>query len=252
MSEPIQTPDQTPDPLYLQLGSSGPHGNAIGLRAGDILFAINGVQLHGTVDNFRDRFGKTQGRTCALNVLRGDRGFTVLATQSDLGKLVPMTPTAGQLRDIARLRTGRLYPDHMINWEVYRNRDGEYDLQPLRPSPLALVAAPLWLVQMRLWSALAMLVGVAVIAIPTGWIMTAIIYALASVYVWRAGPALFRADRVAAGLKPHAIIAAANERGAHRGFADLEPRARFIYAPQAPTAFEDAGPPLDAAGSRTG
>lgn len=251
MSEPIQTPDQTPDALYLRIESPGPHGTPIGLRAGDILFAINGVQLHGTEGNFRDRFGKTDGRTCALNVLRGDSGFIVLATHSDLGKLVPMTPTAVQLRDIDRLRTGRLYPHHMINWEVYRNRDGQYDLQPLTPSLLALVAAPLWLVQMRLWAALAMMVGVAVIAIPTGWIMTAIIYGLASIYVWRAGPALFRADRLAAGLKPHAVIAATNERGAHRGFAELEPRARFIYAPQAPDAFDDAGPSLDAAGPRT-
>ncbi|MGS4946813.1 hypothetical protein ACVDG3_15130 [Meridianimarinicoccus sp. RP-17] len=250
MNDAPNPPDQTPEPLYLGVEAPASHGREIGLRAGDLVTAVNGIPVHGTEDNFRDRFGKDHARACALNVLRGERGFIVLAAHPDLGRLVPVTPTAAQLRDIARNVTGRLYPNRMVNWEVYRNRAGQYDLQPLTPSLLALVAAPLWLVQMRLWAALAMLVGVVVIAIPAGAIMAAIIYGLASIYVWRAGPAMFRADRRAAGLKPHAVIAAANERGAHRGFAELDPRARFVYEPPAQTAgSEDIAPPLDAAGT---
>ena len=241
MSDVPKTP--TPDRAFLRIELPGPHGTALGLRAGDIITAVNGIPLHGNEAHFRARFGKTPGRVCALNLLRGERCFTVLSGRPDVGQLVVIDPSAEQLRTVERGRTGRLYPDHMVNWEVYLNRAGQYDLQPLKPSVLALVAAPLWLAQMRLWAALAMMVGVVVIAIPVGWIMAAALYALASLYVWHAGAAVFRADRMAAGFKAHAVVAAAHEAGAHREFAALEPRARFVYAPQPDPVTEDGEAP---------
>lgn len=236
-----------PATTFLRLETPGPHGTAIGLQAGDLLTGVNGIPFRGTEAHLEARFGHTPdttpSRICALNVLRGDRCFVVLSARPDLGRLVAEPPSAEQLRAAARGKTGRLYPAQMVNWEVYRNRAGHYDLQPLKPSLLSLVAAPLWLAQMRLWAALAIMVGVVVIASPTGWIMTAAIYGLASIHVWRAGPAIFRADRLAAGFKAHAVIAAAHERGAHAGYAALEPRATFVYAPRADVPSEDGDAP---------
>ncbi|PWR02557.1 hypothetical protein DKT77_10190 [Meridianimarinicoccus roseus] len=227
---------------FLSLDAPGPHGAALGLRPGDLLTAVNGIAVGPSEAHLRARFGKAGTKTRALTFHRGTGCFNVLASRPDLGRWVPLAPEPDVLRQIEREQSGRLYPDHMCNWEVYRNADGFYDLQPLRNSLLALLAAPVWLAQMRLWAPMAVMLAVVLVAIPTGWIMTTLMHVLASIYIWRAGPALFRADRIASGFRPQAIVAAAHERGAHQAYTAFDPKARFVYSVRPARTDEDAVP----------
>ena len=108
--------------------------------------------------------------------------------------------------------------------------DGRYDLQPVPPSILSLVATAVWLLQMRLWGlAAALTAAVALALMVSPWLAVAV-HLLASVHVWRSGAAYVRADRRMRGLHPAATLAARSESGAHAAWLALHPRGHFLFA----------------------
>lgn len=198
-------------------------GKSLGLRPGDQIVAINGVRFTGTIDLLRKRFSARRGVVCALTFQRGGKAeFDVLTPTPELGVWQAAEPAPKTERN-------RLYPQVMTNWEIFRGEDGVYDLQPLRAPLMALIAPPLWLAQARLWMPLGLLLASVILSLPAGPIMAGIVYALGSIYVWRAATAMFRADRMSHGLRPFAVVAAVNERGAHKACRQLHPTMRFAY-----------------------
>lgn len=218
----------------LRLDTPGPHGKALGLRQGDILTAINGISFDGTEKQLWARFAHSSRPVRALTFVRDGVPFAVLTDNPSLGRWREVAPEAALLALDKGLPKRRLHPEGMVNWEILRAPGGNYDLHPLRPTWMGLVFPILWLAQMRLWTSLAMLVAVVGLAVPTGWMMAVGVYVLASFYIWRAGPALFRADRSVIGMRPFAIVAAGNEAAARAMAEEMYPDLRFIYTSKNP------------------
>ncbi|MGP3697192.1 hypothetical protein [Rhodobacter sp. NSM] len=213
------------DATSLDLISVLPAGSALHLQPGDRLCRVNGLPFTGDPKTLSERFAASS--PLALGFRRGERDITVLASTAALGRWqqAPALP----------LPEGpRLHPEALRNWEVLVSSDGIYDLQPLPCSSLALLATPLWLLQMRLWGlAAALAAGLALAFAVQPW-LAAGVYLLAAIHVGRAGAAYLRADRKLRGLRPAAVLAARNEAEAHAAWLALEPRARFLFARQQP------------------
>ncbi|WP_420023881.1 hypothetical protein ACN9JG_07400 [Cereibacter azotoformans] len=208
------------DATSLDLASLLPAGSALHLQPGDRLCRVNGRPFTGSPEDLAARFGTGP---LALGFRRGEIDFTVLAETATLGRWQPAPAPA--------LAEGpRLHPEALRNWEVLAAPDGTYDIQPLPCSSLALLATPLWLLQMRLWGlAAALAAGVALALAVQPW-FAAGVYVLAAIHVGRAGAAYLRADRKLRGLMPRAVLAARSEGEVHTTWALLEPRARFLFA----------------------
>ncbi|MCE6952998.1 hypothetical protein LAZ29_18895 [Cereibacter sphaeroides] len=214
------------DALCLELASPSPAGAALHLRPGDRLCRVNGLPFTGAPEDLAARFAAAP--RLALGFRRGEADFVVLAETAALGDWIAVPATA--LPDGARL-----HPEALCNWEVMAARDGCYDIQPLPASRAALLAAPLWLLQMRLWGlAAALMAAVALAFAVVPWLAVPV-YLLAAIHVGSAGPAYVRADRRLRGMQPVAVLAARNEAGAHAAWRGLDGRARFLFA-RAPAA----------------
>lgn len=197
----------------------------LGLELRDMLIAVNGVPFaHDKAELPYRLTHLVRGRT-ALTFRRDGEDFTVIATTPALGAWDPVDAPS----DIERRR---LSPNVMTNWEIYVHDDGHYDLQPLTPSLVALLAAPFWLAQMRLWVPMATVLSVVIITLPFGFWMTAAVYGVASVYVWRMSQELFRADRIARGFSPYRVIAAPSEKAVHTYCEKSAKDLHYVYAPQ--------------------
>lgn len=232
MSEDVP---QEPDAGSLILKKAGPLGVTLGLIAGDQLVAINGLPFSGTLEGLRTRIG-TQGADAALTFKRNDKSRIVLAQTFELGVW-----EMGPKLEPSVLKPKRIHPAGMQNWEVFRSADGLYDLQSLTPPSLALLP-PIWLAQARLWTQLGIWGAITLASIPAGIWISLILQVLMSLYFWRAAPTLFRADRLARGMRGLAILAAPNEAKIHEAMADLDPKLRYIYAANTETASEEAEP----------
>ncbi|MFP4571040.1 hypothetical protein [Rhodosalinus sp.] len=210
----------------LELRATNERGAALGLRAGDQVVAIDGTPLTGGTAELTADLAPGRGPR-ALGVRRGDATFPVLADTSDLGRWVAIPAPEG-------LQPRALDPDTLCNWELFRDARGRYDLQPLTPSLWALVATPLWLAHNRLWTPLAVHLSATVSALPVGVLPACAVYALGSVYVWRAARMLFRVARQSEGMQPFALVAASAAREAHALCATLAPDLRHVDASPAP------------------
>jgi hypothetical protein len=200
-------------------------GAALGLRKDDILVAIDGVEWRGSVTALRARMAGAD-RPAVLTFRRGETGLNVLATTSDLGQWqnTPAAPAPFGLPTMT---------DRMCNWEVMLHPDGSHDLIALRPALLALVAPPLWLAQMRLWTLLATLGAAMAIALPGGALLVGFVWAAAGLHLWRAGDRHLRVARMAEGCRKIGVVAAVSEHDARAAWAAVSPGARFRF---------DAGP----------
>lgn len=200
-------------------------GAALRLQPDDRLIGVNGVAFAGSAADLDDLFAKATTRALALTFRRRDQTVTLLAGTAHLGE---WDQVAG---DAAALDTGRINPDVLINWEVLGNSAGAFDLHPLRGSALALIAPPLWMLQMRLWVPGAALVAAAMVALAVSPLMFLAVYLTAGLHLWHCGPRYFRNDRTARGLTPRVILAAPSETAAHKAYLRLVPDARFVFAP---------------------
>ncbi len=151
----------------------------------------------------------------------------VLSDTPGLGRWRPGPPPI----DRPENPKGRIHPESLHNWEVLRAPDGRYDVQPVALPLMALVAPPLWLLQSRLWGGLSIWATLVLLGVPLGWPAVAVLHAIAAVYFWKSGPALWRADRIARGLKPDGVIATASETALHTHIRDWHPGARYLHAP---------------------
>ena len=231
-SETVEGEQVDPDRFAAKLTAITREGVKIGLQVNDLLIGVNGVPFAYAKDELQQKLTYlTRGKT-ALTFRRDNRDFTVVATVPNVGNWDPVTAPI----DVEKKRISATF---LTNWEVFRSDDGLFDMQPLAPSLLALVAAPIWLAQMRLWVPFAMILSIVLITLPFGQLMSMAVYGLASVYVWRMSQEMFRTDRISKGLEPHLIFAAASERVAHRVYARLYPDDVFLYAPGAAGKLED-------------
>jgi hypothetical protein len=211
--------------LRLRSGGIEPAGQALGLRAGDMLDAINGRPFRGGEAALRARFAERGEKPLAMGFKRGTETFLVLATTSRLGRweAVPCPLPEGE-------EAARIDPEGLRNYQVMRSETGVYDLYPAVPSVLAMIAPPLWLLQMRLWAqgaTLAAALAAAGVVMP---LLAAVVWIAAALWVRRTAATFLRADRAARGLRFAGVIAARGEAEAHAAHLARHPGDRYLFA----------------------
>lgn len=229
---PIDIPRQGQAPGVLALASANPQGKALGLRPGDILLRVDTHAVDGQTKDLLARFKEHPERPRVLWMRRDEKVWPVLARTAILGRwrAMPWPDTAARLPEplpAARLR----------NYDVMIGPDDIYDAQPQKPSVLGLVP-PLYMLQMRLWTPLAIWAALSVLCVPLGWGAGGALQALICIYFWRAAPMLVRVDRMARGFRLWRVIAARSERDLHRQMVALAPELRFFHAAGRPDLAE--------------
>jgi hypothetical protein len=221
--------------LRLRAAGIEPAAQALGLRAGDVLEAINGRAFRGDEAALRARFAARGGRPLALAFRRGAEMFLVLADTARLGRweAVPWPLPEGA-------EGARIDPEDLRNFEVMRSEAGVYDLYPGVGSLLSLVAAPLWLMQMRLWAQGATVVAALAAAAVVMPVLAAVVWLAAGLWVRRSASGFLRADRMGRGLRFDGVIAARGEAEAHAAHLMRHPGDRYLFAPTAPAAEQAA------------
>jgi hypothetical protein len=209
-----------PVPLALRLTDSRPGSpaRALGLMAGDLLLAVDGVAPTGPAAAALRHVSRLRGRR-VLAMQRAGIGFEVTADPRRLG---PWEPAAAPVPAAAA-------PGTMRRWQVLAGPDEALDLVCLAPPALAALAPPVWLAVMRLWTALAACGVAATLALPFGLLALAGLWLVAGANLWRHGPALAIEARRAEGFRPLAVIAAPGEAAAQALWCSLAPGARFRF-----------------------
>ncbi len=223
--------DTPPEPKTLRLGDAPllPAGRALGLRAGDVLVAVNGRAFLGDAPALVRTLG--DGRAAmALTFQRGGAEFTVLARSAALGR---WEAVAAPPDDAARRR---IDPAFLREWEILRAGDGSYDLYP-RSLPVTGLALPqLWLLQQRLWLPCATMVAAVVAGFIVHPLAALAVQVAGSVHLRWAHLPYLRHDRLGRGLGLHMVIAARSEGAAHAAHRALHGSDRYLFAPQPKTA----------------
>lgn len=221
------TQDPEKKGYHLALQSLEVGAIALGLKVGDELIAVNGLPFDGSTQDLHDRFGRG-APTIALTFLRGERKFVVLSNTPYLGSW-----KEGREYDTeeAEQAAQRIIPDGMINWEVYRDANGVYDIQTQKPSTMAIALTPLWYAQMRLWTPLAIWAATIIVTLPIGLWVVVLTQTLAWSYFWNTAPEFFRRDRIERGMSLLQVIAAKNEQRVHQYIKREFPDMRFVYDP---------------------
>ncbi len=211
------------EPTMLQLfdPSATLLGRELRLQNGDILLGINGVPFHGDDFELRSRIGGTK-EPVALSFLRGSQTFVVLSSTARLG-------TWQAIPAVEMVEMTRINPAVLVNWEIMRSADGTYDIHSLSGTFLALIAAPVWLLQMRLWIPAAAFAAGMMVSVAVSPLMAIAVYLAAGLHIWSGGHKYFRKDRQSRGMKPHMVIAASSERSAHAIYKRMDPQARFLF-----------------------
>ena len=211
-----------------------PKGRDLRLRDGDVLVAVNGQAFSGSEKDLSALFIEANGHALVLSFHRGSTLFNVLSTSSRLGAWEPIDWSPD-------LSPSKLNPDVMTNREFFRGANGLYDVQPLAPGMLALIAPPVWLLQMRLWVPSAALIAAMMVAFAVSPLMAIAAYLAAGMHIWHSGPKYFRNDREARGFLAEIVIAAPSEKAAHAAYTRLNPDTRFVFSPEPqPSTEQDA------------
>lgn len=218
---------ETRNALRLHSPNSTIKGKELCLHDGDLLIAVDGSPWTGSDAELRAKFASQRGVDHALTFQRLSKSLTVLTATSNLGAWE-------QVQVVGASDGVRLNPAVLRNWEIFVSKNNEYDVQPLAPSVLALIAPAIWLLQMRLWLPGAALLAAAMVSAAVSPMMLIAVYLTAGLHVWYAGPRYFRRDRKARGLEPRLVLAAPSERAAHAALLKFFPNARFQFAKAAP------------------
>lgn len=224
--------DLPPTVLELHRPEASVAGRELCLQAGDVLVAVNGQDFDGNRETLREMFRESKGRQLALTFLRGELQFTVLSATPVLGTWIDIDALPG-LDDMRPLD-----PDVMSNWEVFRSRDGVYDVNIMRGSLLALFFPPLWLLQSRLWALFGAVVAAAMVAAAVSQFMLIAVYLTSGLHFWHMGTKYVRKDRMARGMHAYIVLASPSERALHAAYAKIHPEDQFLFGP---TAEEMAG-----------
>ncbi len=209
-------------------------GHWFGLRAGDVLLAVDGRPWRGTAAALQMQMARA-GRPSALSFQRGAAVFTVLCERADLGRWAQEPPRSklGPIPDCT---------ETLRNWEIMVDTRGNHDLFAANPSWLALVAPPLWLAQARLWAALALFFAVAAVALPAGGVLVACVWLAAGLHLWRDGAVHQRVTLNDRGYRLAGVVAAPSEAAAMATWQALVPQARFRFSPTLPMAVAQSEP----------
>jgi len=219
-------PPKAESTVRLRENGVGLEGRKLGLKGGEVLLSINGRPFRGDDDVLNRRFEARGTKPLALTFVRGMEEFTVLAETGKLGRWEIIA--AGPMPEET---AARIDPDAMRNFEVLRSEKGVYDLYPAVPPRAALLAAPVWLLQMRIWAPGATLVAaLAASALVSPWLAGAV-WLAAGLWVRRSAAFFVRADRRARGLSWEGVIAARTEAEAHAAHLARYPEDRNIFAP---------------------
>ena len=216
----------------LKLAPVNLQGRALGLLPGDLLVRIDGKQLEGPAAQLLKQVQAQSDRNHLLGLRREGKDWSVLSSNLALGrwKAEPCPdPVSASDVDIERMR----------NWDVVVSDDGRYDAHP-RIAPLFALLAPLYLIHMRLWAALAVWGALTLLGVAVGWLLGSAIQILVCLYIWRAAPILFRADRSGQGFHLWRVIAARSESDLHQQVNNLAPGLSFVLSKSNKTT--DAGP----------
>jgi hypothetical protein len=219
-------PPKAESTVRLRDTGAGAEGRRLGLKGGEVLLAINGRPFRGTDDMLARRFDARGGKPLALTFARGMDEFVVLAETHKLGRweIIAAGPPPEE-------EGARIDPDVLRNFEVMRSEKGVYDLYPVVPPLTAVLAAPVWLLQMRLWVPGATLTAaLAAAALVTPWLAAAV-WLAAGLWVRRAAAYFVRADRRGRGLGWDGMIAARSEAEAHQTHMARHPGDRNLFAP---------------------
>lgn len=210
----------------LVLASVNAAGRALGLRPGDVLEAFDDAPFSDGVERLiRVMDGAREKQTHVMRFSRSGTSWSVLAGTARLGQWRVET----MQRPASDAKPRREARDGLRNWIVMRDPDLYYDVHPVSPTLLGILA-PLHLLQMRLYGPLAIWCAVVMCGLPLGTIPTAVLAVLASLYFWLVAPDLFRADRAARGFFLYRIMAARSESDLHRRIAKTDPDHVFILA----------------------
>ena len=222
-------PPRAESTVRLRDAGVGVEGRKLGLRGGEVLLAINGRPFRGDDDVLTRRFEARGGKPLALSFARGMEEFTVLAETAKLGRWEVIA--AGPMPDMEEAPT-RIDPESLRNFEVMRSDKGVYDLYPAVPPVMAALAAPVWLLQMRIWVPGATLVAaLAASAVVAPW-LAAVVWLAAGIWVRRAAAYFVRSDRRLRGLAWEGMIAARTEAEAHARHLARYPEDRNLFAPE--------------------
>ncbi len=211
------------DTHHLVLSHVDLQGARLGLRVGDRLVAVNGIAFNGSSSKLRERF--MADRTRALTFDRDGIRITVLSSTDRLGR---WQPENGALDTSGLVR---IDPRYLRNWEIYRGDDGVYDALPTTRSLIALVAAPFWLLQMRLWHHVAAWGAMTIFACVAGLGVALAVQVLTGLFYWKFGLSILRQDRTERGLHLSMVLAAHSEPRVHAEVKLLDPALSWIYAP---------------------
>jgi hypothetical protein len=227
-TQPSTTPSAAPSGPQggtLVLMSVNAAGRVLGLRKGDRLELINGQPFDGQSRSLVACCDPHGLRPVLLGFQRDGRHWSVLSTAAKLGHWargpVVALPHAGAAQNPAR----------HANWLVFSDGVARYDMYPLRP-PLMALLAPLHLLQQRLWVPWVLWFGLSILSALLGLVWGVALQLLMALYFWRAAPALFRADRVARGILPVLVVAAPSEAELHAQLRQIMPGQRYALLAQ--------------------
>ncbi|WP_417727008.1 hypothetical protein [Roseovarius sp.] len=221
---PSDVPPTGQPTTALALASVNPQGKALGLRPGDTLLRVDAYAVDGQTKDLLALFKHQPDRPRVLWLRRGAEVWAVLSCTAILGRW-----RAVSVPDAAGALPAPLPAAQLRNFEVICNADNIYDAQSQKPSVLGLLP-PIYMLQMRLWTPLAIWAALSVLCVPLGVIAGGALQALICIYFWRAAPMLVRADRMARGFRLWRVVAARSERDLHRQMVGLAPDLRFFFA----------------------
>jgi hypothetical protein len=230
-------PAQAPVHTCLKLAPVTMPGRMLGLLPGDLLLRLDGQPLQGPASKLIRQTNAQSDKIHLLSFSRGGKEWSVLSPTMTLGRWKAVELSGP-------VTASHAAADRMRNWNVVVNDDGRYDAHPRTPPLLALLT-PLYLLQMRLWAALAVWGTLTLLGLQVGWILGSALQILICLYVWRAAPTLFLVDRKTQGFQLWRVIAATSETDLHRQVAQLDPDLRFVFSKDSPS---KAGPEIGTKG----
>lgn len=220
-----------PPRLKLANVPPGAPGHHFGLRRGDVLVAVDGQVFSGGANELNQIFQQNRAIPHALTFQRDTKGFTILSGTPALGRWTTSADEA--LPGFAPSDTD---PTALRNWQILRDPRHRYDLIRTDRPLLALAAAPVWLLVMRLWLVCAGLAIVTGFAALLGPGLALAVYGGLSLWIWRNAPSLLRQDRRNRGFLPWMVIAEPTEASAHAKTVELDPRLSALFSAPAITA----------------